>query len=95
MNVALPADLEKRVNESVKRGEFASQDEFLRRAVELLLDVRHTDGSPLPVDERWDNRVEALIEEAHASGEATEMTAHDWEEVERQGLALIEARKRA
>ena len=94
MNVALPADLEKRVNESVERGEFASQDEFLQRAVELLLNLRHGAGSPIPVDEHWDNRVEALIEE-DASGEATEMTAHDWEEVEREGLALIEARKKA
>jgi hypothetical protein len=31
----------------------------------------------------------------HASGEATEMTGHDWEEVERQGRALIEAKKKA
>jgi Arc/MetJ-type ribon-helix-helix transcriptional regulator len=95
MNVALPADLEKRINESVERGEFASQGELIQRAVELLLDVRHGDGSPMPVDEHWDDRVEALIEEAQASGEPTEMTAHDWEEVEREGLALIEARKKA
>jgi len=58
INVALPADLEKRVNETVER-------------------------------------VEAFIEKAHASGEATEMTDHDWAEVERAGLTLMRARKKA
>jgi hypothetical protein len=39
--------------------------------------------------------VEAFIEEAQASGEATEMTDHDWAEVERAGLTLMRARKKA
>jgi hypothetical protein len=42
-----------------------------------------------------EKRVEALIKESQASGEATEMTEHDWQEVERQGTALIRARKKA
>ncbi|MGH9444411.1 MAG: ribbon-helix-helix domain-containing protein [Terriglobia bacterium] len=95
MNVALPADLEKRVSESVERGEFGNRDEFFKEAAELLLDLRHGYASPVAVDEHWENRVETFIEEAHASGEATVMTDHDWEEVERRGLALIEVRKKA
>jgi Arc/MetJ-type ribon-helix-helix transcriptional regulator len=95
MDVALPADLEKRVSESVDRGEFASRDEFFKEAAELLLELRYDYGSPVAVDEHWEKRVEAFIEEAQASGEATEMKNQDWEEVERRGLALIEARKRA
>ena len=94
MNVALPAELEKRVYESVERGEFANRDEFFKQAAELLLDVREGDGSPMPVDGGWENRVEALIEEAQASGQAREMTAHDWDKVERQGLSLMRARKK-
>ena len=42
-----------------------------------------------------ERRVEALIKEAQASGDATEMTEHDWQEVERQGMALLRARKKA
>ncbi len=38
--------------------------------------------------------VEALIEESRASGEATEMTERDWQEVERQGIALMRVRKK-
>ena len=95
MNVALPAELEKRVCESVERGEFANRDEFFRQAAELLLDVRGGDASPLPVDDAWESRTEALIEEAETSGESREMTRHDWDNVERQGLALLRARKKA
>ena len=51
MNVALPPELEKRVHESLDRGEFANPDEFFRQAAELLLEFRHGDGSPIPVDQ--------------------------------------------
>ena len=95
INVALPADLEKRVNETVERGEFASREKFFEEAAELLLGLRNGDGSPVPVDAHWDKRVEAFIEEAQASGDATEMTDHDWAEVERAGLTLMRARKKA
>ena len=37
INFALPADLEKRVNETVARGEFPSREEFFEEAAELLL----------------------------------------------------------
>ena len=82
INVALPADLEKRVNETVERGEFASREKFFEEAAELLLDLRKGDGRPVPVDAHWENRVDALIEEAQASGEASEMTDRDWAEIE-------------
>ena len=39
--------------------------------------------------------VDAFIEEAQASGEAAEMTDHDWAEVERAGLTLMRTRKKA
>jgi len=94
MNVVLPPELEKRVHESVERGEFANPDEFFSQAAELLLEARQ-DDSPILVDDHWNGRVEALLEEAQASGEATEMTERDWQEVERQGLALTRARKKA
>jgi Arc/MetJ-type ribon-helix-helix transcriptional regulator len=94
MNVALPPELEKRVHESLDRGEFANPDEFFRQAAELLLEFRNGDGSPMPVDNVWEGRVEALIEEGQASGEATEMTERDWQEVQRQGIALMRARKK-
>jgi hypothetical protein len=59
------------------------------------LRLRVDDGSPVPVDGNWETRVDALIEEAQASGEATEMKDHDWAEVERAGLTLMHARNNA
>jgi Arc/MetJ-type ribon-helix-helix transcriptional regulator len=95
IKVVLPPELEKRVHESLDRGEFATPDEFFTQAAELLLEACHGDGSPIPVDGTWNARVETLLEEAKASGKATEMTDRDWQDVERQGLALMRARKKA
>ena len=95
MNLALPADLEKRVNETVERGEFASREKFFEEAAELLLGIRQDDGQPVPVDEQWEKRVDAFIDEAQASGEATEMTDDDWANIERSGRRLMQARKKA
>ncbi len=95
MHVALPAELEKRVNETVERGEFSSRDKFFEEAAELLLCLRQGDGAPMPIDDQWENRVDALVEEAQASGEPIEMTDQDWAEVERTGLTLMRARKKA
>ena len=94
MNVVLPADLEKLVNESVERGDFANRDEFFRAAAQILLDLRRGDNSPLTVSDLWGGQLEALIEEAHASGPPIEMTDRDWDDVERKGRAVIEARKK-
>ncbi len=94
MNVALPAELEKRVNDSVETGHFASPDEFFKEAAELMLDVCSSPGQPIPVDEHFDSRLETLLQEAQASGEPAEMTDQDWDDVERKGAALIRARKK-
>lgn len=94
MDIALPADLEKRVDETVQRGEFASREKFFEEAAELLLSLRAGVGAPVPVDTHWEKRVDAFIEEAQASGEATEMTDHEWAVIERAGLTLLRARNK-
>jgi hypothetical protein len=42
-----------------------------------------------------DRRIEQLLHEAEDSGDYTEMTAQDWEDIEREGLTLLRARKSA
>jgi hypothetical protein len=42
-----------------------------------------------------DSRITQLLQEAEDSGDYTEMTAQDWEDIEREGLALLRARKSA
>ncbi len=50
-------------------------------------------GETLPMDGRFDARLEMLLEEAERSGEPTEMTAQDWDDIEREALAILRSRK--
>ena len=52
-------------------------------------------GEALPMDGLFDARLEMLLEEAERSGEATEMTAQDWDDIEREVLAILRSRKTA
>lgn len=47
---------------------------------------------PWPADDRFIEHVERLLDEAVASGEPSEMTAEDWDDIRREGLALIRKR---
>jgi hypothetical protein len=42
-----------------------------------------------------DSQIAQLLQEAEDSGDYTEMTAQDWEDIEREGLTLLRARKSA
>jgi hypothetical protein len=46
-------------------------------------------GEALPMDGRFDARLEVLLEEGEQSGEPTEMTAADWDDIEREALAIL------
>jgi len=93
MEVALPGELEKRIEEVIGRGEFSSRAEFLKEAAELLLDSMG-EAAPIPVDGEWEQRLETLMDESGTDGPPVEMTDRDWIEVERRGLALIRERKK-
>ena len=42
-----------------------------------------------------DSRIAPLLQEAEDSSDYTGMIAQDWEDIEREGLALLRARKSA
>lgn len=48
-------------------------------------------GEPIPGDDRFPERLEILLQEAEDSGPPTEMTAQDWEEIRREGLARLKS----
>ena len=79
-------DLERQVAELVGQGAYPSTDAVVVEALEAMLLQRSS------VDEQ---RLEALLQEAEDTGGYTEMTAQDWEDIERDGLARAHARKRA
>jgi putative addiction module CopG family antidote len=103
MNVRLDPEFERLLNEKVQAGEYRSADDVLNAAMGLfkerdedravLLGVNA--GEALPIDGRFDARLDILLEEGAQSGEPTEMTAQDWDDIEREGLAILRSRKTA
>ena len=74
---------------------YADADAFLADLVRTEAQIleRVNNGEPLPVDERLIPRLEALLDEADASGEPVGMTAQDWDEIREEGLAILRSRK--
>ena len=95
MNVTLNAELEQRVEEIVNQGRYKNADEFFAVAAALLLEVQNDFGAPIPVGESWEKQVAILLDEAEDGGEPTDMTQDDWDDIRREGTALIKARKPA
>jgi antitoxin ParD1/3/4 len=101
MNVTLTPEFEELLNEKVQAGEYRSADDVINAAMQLFKEreedrmvVRLVDaGEPLPIDERFETRLEMLLQEAEESGEPTEMTSEDWDDIERDGLAILKSRK--
>ena len=81
MNISLPDQLKEFVDEQVGSGRYSSVSEYVR---ELIRD-----------DERRkaQEKLEALLMEGIQSGEPTEMTRKDWEEVRREAAKQFAARK--
>ena len=103
MNVTLAPEFERFLEEKLQAGEYRSANDVLNAAMELFKE-REEDravlrgvnaGESLPVDGRFDARLEMLLEEAEQSGEPTEMTAQDWDDIEREALAILRSKKTA
>ena len=80
MNVSLAPELERFLNEQVRNGRYASPEEAVSRAVELLKET-----------EEAERRLDTLLQEAEDSGPATEMTAQDWADIENEGLKRLKS----
>lgn len=81
MNISLPDPLKDFIERQVASGRYSSVSEYVRELVRE--------------DEKCkaQEKLEALLLEGLRSGEATEMTRKDWEDIRRQALARIQARK--
>lgn len=95
MDVTIPDSLRDFVEQQVSARGYPDADAFLADLVRAEAQIleRVNSGEPLPVDERFIPRLDALLDEAEASGEATEMTSRDWDEIHDQGLAILRSRK--
>ena len=101
MNVTLAPEFERLLKEKLQAGEYRSADDVLNAAMELFKEReevravlrRVNAGEALSMDRRFDARLETLLEEAEQSGDPTEMTAQDWDDIEREGLVILKSSK--
>jgi antitoxin ParD1/3/4 len=80
MNVALNPDLEVLVNQKVRSGEFPTAEAVVEEGLRLL-----------KARDQMESRLELLLLESEESGPASEMTAHEWEDIRRE---VHQARKK-
>jgi len=50
-------------------------------------------GEPLPIDEHFDRRLEALLDEAEIGDDYIDVTKEDFDEMERKAQELVRERK--
>ena len=81
MNISLPDQLKDFVDEQVGSGGYSSVSEYVR-------DLIRNDEK-----RKAQEKLEALLMEGIQSGEATEMTRRDWDEIRKEAVKKFEARK--
>ncbi len=81
MNISIPDPLKEFVDDQVASGRYSSISEYVREL------IRNDEK------QRAQAKQEALLTEGIQSGEPTEMTRRDWEDIRRAALARVEGRK--
>ena len=95
MNVTLPDSLKEFVEQQVNSGRYANPDAFVAELVRTEAEMcdRVGRGEALPIDEHFDRRLEALLDEAEKSGDYLGATRDDFDAMEREALDLVRKRK--
>jgi antitoxin ParD1/3/4 len=83
MNISLPESLKQFIDEHVAKGGYSTVSEYIRALVR--------DDQKRKAQER----LEALLLEGLESGEPTEMTKENWDEIRREAAARLKARSSA
>lgn len=96
MVVSIPDSLTSFVNRRVRSGGYPNADAFIADLLSSEAGVMEGvgRGEPLAIDEHFDRRLEALLDEAAASGDYVEATPADFDEMEREALAAIVEKSR-
>src|SRR5258708_15496291 len=95
MTLTFPPELEQQINNLVLRGEYANTEAVLVDAVKALVreQERQRIESLLEANGIDEGRLSQFLQEAEDSSDYTAMTAQDWEDIGREGLAIVHARK--
>ncbi len=81
MNISLPDPLKEFVDNQVASGRYGSVSEYVRELIRD--DEKH----------KAQAKLEALLLEGVRSGAPTKMTRQDWEDIRREALTRLKARK--
>src|SRR5437867_10768352 len=97
MLLTLPPELEQQVNDLVLRGEYPTAEAVVVDAIKALAreHERARIEALLAQSDIDPSRLEQLLQEADDSGDYAEMTTQDWQDIEREGLAILNSRKTA
>jgi len=93
MTITLSPEIERRVTELVSAGAYPTADAAVTDAIRAWLGDRDALDGALQQAGIDESRMHSLLREAEESGDYTEMTAHEWENIAREGLALLRSRR--
>jgi Arc/MetJ-type ribon-helix-helix transcriptional regulator len=90
MDVSIPDSLTGFIAQRVRSGGYPNADAFvadlLASEARTMEDIAH--GEPLPIDGRFDRRLEVLLDEAVASGDYMDAGTREFDEMEREALTV-------
>jgi Arc/MetJ-type ribon-helix-helix transcriptional regulator len=97
MRINVPDSLKGFVEAQVNSGEYADPDSFVAELLktEEAVFERVKRGESLPIDERFDRRLEALLDEAEASGAYVSASQSDFDDMERAALETLRKRTKS
>jgi len=97
MNVSIPDSFIGFISERVSSGEYPSADAFVTDLIRSEANIlgRIAQGEPLPSDGHLGRRLDAMLDQAVASGDYVEVTTQDFDEMERAAQAVLRQRKRS
>ena len=95
MHITIPEALKPFVEQQVSSGRYVDADTFVAELLrsEAAVFERISRGETLPVDEHFDRRLEALLDEAEKSGDYVDVTPDEFDAMEREALEITRKRK--
>src|SRR5258708_39837415 len=95
MTLTLSPELEQPINNLDLRGEYTNTEAVLVDAVKDLVreQERQRIESMLEANGIDEGRLKQLLQEVEDDSDYNEMTAQDWKDIEREGLATVNSRK--
>ncbi len=95
MKVTLPESLKEFIEKQLTSGRYTNPDTFVADLVRSEAEMfdRISRGEPFPIDEHFDRRLDALLDEAARSGDYVEATKEEFNAMEREALDLLRQRK--